>query len=75
MRRTIASRDCSPGNDLSPGPVASAVTRDTTGRVEWLARCLGTGKLAPVERDDVEELAGAFHERFYGGGNVHLPRR
>ena len=38
------------------------------GRVEWLARCLGSGKLAPVERDDVAELAGAFRERRYAGG-------
>ncbi len=38
------------------------------GRVEWLARCLGSGNLAPVERDDVSELAGAFDERRYAGG-------
>jgi CRP-like cAMP-binding protein len=44
------------------------VTEDAAGRGEWLARCLGAGKLAPVERDDVDALAGAFDERFYAGG-------
>ncbi len=49
--------------------IADRATGDATGElVDWLARCLGRGDLAPLSCTDLEELAGHLEERHVAGG-------
>jgi CRP-like cAMP-binding protein len=42
--------------------------------VTWLAGCLGRGDLAPLSREDLEELAGHLTEERYAGGTAIYER-
>jgi CRP-like cAMP-binding protein len=37
---------------------------------EWIAECLGRPELAPLDPDDIAELAGLLHEEHFATGNV-----